>query len=70
MREAVLVLNARAVIDPENLERIAREWIDRAASRSAAIRIEALASLRPARPRPTHRYPEVISPEAREGSDT
>lgn len=68
-REAVLVLNARAVIDPEDLERIAREGIDRAASGRVAVRIEELASLRPARPRPTYRYAEAISPEAPEGSD-
>lgn len=59
--EARLVLNARVEMAPEELRELALEAVRSTFEADAAVEVEDVRSLRPGRPRPTHRFPE---PEA------
>jgi G3E family GTPase len=58
--ETRLVVNARVEMDPEELERVVRETLDRVAGVDVRVDFREVRSLRPGRPRPTHRYAEVV----------
>ena len=58
--QADLVLNARVEMSPEELESLVRQHLSAAADRGVAAEIVHLQSLRPGRPRPTHRYQRVV----------
>jgi hypothetical protein len=55
-----LVLNARVEMPPEELETLVRRHLSAAAAGGVAAEIVHLRSLRPGRPRPTHRYRRVV----------
>jgi hypothetical protein len=55
-----LVLNARVEMPPEELETLVRRHLSAAATGGVAAEIVHLRSLRPGRPRPTHRYRRVV----------
>jgi len=57
---AELVLNARVEMPPEELESLVRRHLWAAAAGGIAAEIVHLQSLRPGRPRPTHRYRSVV----------
>jgi Ni2+-binding GTPase involved in maturation of urease and hydrogenase len=57
---ADLVLNARVEMPPEELESLVRRHLLAAAAGGVAAEIVHLQSLRPGRPRPTHRYRTVV----------
>ena len=57
---ADLVLNARVEMPPEELESLVRRHLLAAAGGGVAAEIVHLQSLRPGRPRPTHRYRTVV----------
>ena len=59
--QAGLTLNARVEMPPEELERIVRETLPKAAGRHVRADILTLRCLRPGRPKPTHRYDSVIT---------
>jgi MIP family channel proteins len=59
---AELVLNARVEMSPEELEALVRRHLSAAAAGGVAAEIVHLQSLRPGRPRPTHRYRCVVEP--------
>jgi MIP family channel proteins len=59
---AELVLNARVEMPPEELESLIRRRLSAAAAAGVAAEIVHLQSLRPGRPRPTHRYRCVVEP--------
>jgi hypothetical protein len=59
---AELVLNARVEMPPEELETLVRRHLSAAAAGGVAAEIVHLQSLRPGRPRPTHRYRCVVEP--------
>jgi len=59
---AELVLNARVEMSPEELEMLVRGHLSAAAAGGVAAEIVHLQSLRPGRPRPTHRYRCVVGP--------
>jgi len=59
---AELVLNARVEMPPEELEALVRGHLSAAAAGGVAAEIVHLQSLRPGRPRPTHRYRRVVEP--------
>ncbi|MBI2301594.1 MAG: cobalamin biosynthesis protein P47K [Armatimonadetes bacterium] len=59
--EATLTFNARVTVAPEELSSLVCEAIGRVAGRyGAEADIQRLASFRPGRPRPTHRFAEVV----------
>ncbi|MGQ9588863.1 MAG: methyltransferase domain-containing protein [Planctomycetota bacterium] len=58
--ETRLVVNARVEMDPEELESVVREALERAAGGDVRIEFREIRSLRPGRPRPTHRYAAVV----------
>jgi len=60
--QAELVLNARVEMSPEELEALVRRHLSAAAAGGVAAEIVHLQSLRPGRPRPTHRYRCVVEP--------
>jgi G3E family GTPase len=62
--QASLTLNARVEMPPENLERIVRDLLSKAAGDRIQADILALRCLRPGRPKPTHRYDTVVEPSA------
>lgn len=57
---ARLTVNARVEMSPIELERIVRDTLDRFMSDQVAVRIDQMRSLSPGRPKPTHRYAEVV----------
>ena len=59
---AELVLNARVEMSPEELEILVRRHLSAAAIGGVTAEIVHLQSLRPGRPRPTHRYQCVVEP--------
>jgi len=61
--EARLVFNARAVGDPETIQRLSTEAIERAASAAdATATVEAAQAFRPEYPEPVHRMEEDVDP--------
>jgi len=58
---AGLTLNARVEMPPEDLERVARDALSKTTGGRIRTEILSLHCLRPARPRPTHRYNSVVS---------
>jgi Ni2+-binding GTPase involved in maturation of urease and hydrogenase len=58
--EANLTVNARVEIAPEELERIVRAVLARAAARRARVEFHGLRCLRPGRPQPTYRYGTLV----------
>lgn len=58
--EAMVLLNARVQMAPEDLESLCRETFEAAAPDHATIQFENVHSLSPGRPVPTHRYPNVV----------
>lgn len=60
IRAARLILNARVEMPPKQLESIVLEQLDRLAYDGLNVGIRHLRVLRPARPRPTYRYSEVV----------
>jgi len=59
---ANLVLNARVEMTPEELEAIVRQTLKIASAPNVTVEIRQLRSIRPGRPRPTHRYADVVRP--------
>jgi len=57
---ADLVLNARVEMSPEELESLVRGRLSAAAAGGVTAEVIHLQSLRPGRPRPTHRYRSVV----------
>ena len=62
--QASLTLNARVEMRPEDLERIVRDTLSKAAGRRATTNILTLRCLRPGRPQPTHRYDTIVEQSA------
>lgn len=58
--EAQMVLNARVAMPPEDLERLARAALAAAACTGTSTTVTHLQSLRPGRPKPTHRYKTIV----------
>jgi len=58
--EARLVVNARAEISPDSLERIVRGTLQQGVTDQVVARIDHLRSLSPRRPVPTHRYVNIV----------
>lgn len=61
---ARMLVNARAQVSPEDLEGLVIRRIAHLAEDSIQVRLDALRSLRPGRPSPTHRYTDVASTSA------
>lgn len=57
---ALLHINARAQISPQELEEVVRDSVQRMATETTQVEIKHLQSLSPGRPRPTHRYGKVV----------
>jgi G3E family GTPase len=57
---AELIVNARAEVSPEELEKAVRAAVAAAGGTGIKATFRALRSLRPGRPRPTYRYAEAI----------
>jgi G3E family GTPase len=64
-KEAVLLVNVRAKIDPEPLRAIGEQCIGEAAGTTVQAKIEDLQSFAPSRPAPTHRFQSVV-PDVRQ----
>jgi len=62
--QASLTLNARVEMPPEDLERIVRDTLSKAAGERVTTDIMALRCLRPGRPQPTHRYDTIVEQSA------
>jgi Ni2+-binding GTPase involved in maturation of urease and hydrogenase len=58
--QAQLVFNARVAMSPQDLEQIVRRAIDETCGQTVRAEVVHLQSLQPGRPRPTHRYKEVV----------
>jgi len=60
--EAVLILNARAHVKPDELRAVIEKALRDAGQKEITAEILTLQSFSPSRPRPTHRYSRIIGP--------
>lgn len=60
--EALLLLNARAHLDPERLKSVVQQSLAQAAGDRIQLATDDLRSFAPGRPQPTHRFTSVVDP--------
>jgi G3E family GTPase len=59
-REALLIVNARVRAEPEELQAVIEKALENGAYKDVSAEILSMASFKPGRPQPTHRYSEIV----------
>jgi hypothetical protein len=59
-REALLIVNARVRAEPEELQAVIEKALAGGPQKDVAVEILTMASFKPGRPQPTHRYSDII----------
>jgi G3E family GTPase len=59
-REALLIVNARVRAEPEELQAVIENALATGPQKDVAVDILTMASFKPGRPKPTHRYSEIV----------
>ncbi|NLC56015.1 MAG: GTP-binding protein [Armatimonadetes bacterium] len=60
-QDALLVINARVRMEPEDLRAVVERSVQAVCNGQVEARITSIASFKPGRPQPTHRYAAVVS---------
>ncbi|MGD1001313.1 MAG: GTP-binding protein [Candidatus Brocadiia bacterium] len=58
--EALLIVNARVRAEPEELQAVIENALASGAQQDVAVEILTMASFKPGRPKPTHRYSDIV----------
>ena len=59
-REALLIVNARVRAEPEELQAVIEKALASGPQKDLAVEILSMASFKPGRPQPTHRYSDIV----------
>ena len=59
-REALLIVNARVRAEPEELQAVIEQALAGGSQEDLAVEILTMASFKPGRPQPTHRYGDIV----------
>jgi G3E family GTPase len=59
-REALLMVNARVRAEPEELQAVIEKALASGPQKDVAVEILTMASFKPGRPKPTHRYSDIV----------
>jgi hypothetical protein len=59
-REALLTVNARVRAEPEALREVIEKALESGPQKDVAVEVMTMASFKPGRPQPTHRYSDIV----------